>query len=272
MNPQTQKAFQSLLDGAITAGGIVRASKLALTEAGTPPMITEWTPTLVVPPAPAVKRIIQDKSKWAHEIRTTVPTAIQNEVISDGGFCLIHSTAPVLLSNVCNEKGNNAPQGSYFLLAWPDKDAHGNQQAVSKIVLDNSNCTGAIYQGAAEAAIRLKCDDFHMIGPCTIFAHLNGGNQVKPVLEIRHGKNFLIEDVTFQDGYPEIGAQTTKQPDGSSKLDTSQHVGTVTFSRCKFTRWADQGAGTVVSKKKGCDKIVCVDCVGPDGKTFSRTW
>lgn len=231
-----------------------------------PPIATVPVPPPIIP-TPTIHRIVQDHSAWAHATvaGSVTPLVVGNETISDGGFLICHSTARVHLANVGNEKGNAAGGGMYFMLGWPDA-INGIQQAVSQIVLDATGRT--IYQGTAEAAIRLKCDDFQMTGG-TVVAHLVNGDQVKPIVEIRHGKSFQFTGVTFQDGYPEIGQQKIAQPDGSSKLDTSQHVGTVTFTNCIFTRWT--ASKDVYSRKTGVDHVVFVNCVNPDGKTFSRT-
>lgn len=217
------------------------------------------------------KRIDQPKNKWAHNNPpgSKKPLVVADETWSEGGGVLVQTTAPLTITNVGNEKPNNASGGIYSLaMLWPSALKDGTQQAVSKAVIDLKGRT--IYQGAAEAALRGKCDDC-TVSNGTIVAHLQAnGNQVKPIVEIRHGKKWTFNNFTFQDGWPEIGEQKTAQPGGGSKLETSQQVGTVTFNQCTFTRWENAKSKSVVSRKPGVQKIVFNACIGPDKKKFSK--
>lgn len=264
MDPTATKSrLQTLLDTEPLFKG---ASVLNIVFPGVP--VIAVTPT---PPKPVVRVITQTHSQWAADIldNCTAPTVIANEQITDGGFFRSVSTAPVSITNCSNQKGNTAGGGMYWLMLWPSALPDGTQQAVSKCTVNATGCT--IYQGTAEAAIRLKCDDFQMTGG-TIVAHLQpNGQQIKPIVEIRHGKSFAFTGTTFQDGWPEIGEQSTAQADGASKLETSQHPDLVTFTNCKFTRWQNPASKSVVSRKPGVQHVVYANCVGPDGKTFSRT-
>jgi hypothetical protein len=262
-----QQWLQSIVDSAdaktqgIALINATFADKVSM--AATPTPIAPPPPP--PPPAPVIKRIMQSSGAWAHMILAgaVAATTIANEVISDGGFLQTTSPlAPIHLVNVCNEKGNQAPRGRYFLMAWPAMASATVQAAVPQIILDNRQCLGAIYQGIAEAAIRLKCDDFQMLGG-HIIAHLQpaNGNQVKPIVEIRHGKSFIFDGTIFDGGWPEIGEQQTLQP-----------VGQVLFRNgCRFTRWENALTKSVISRKPGVDKIIFDQCIGPDGKIFSAT-
>ena len=215
---------------------------------------------------PTIKTITQDKNAWAHNIPSSQasPIAIANEQITDGGFLQTVSTAPVSITNCSNQKGNSAGGGRYFVIGWPGV-VNGVQQAVSKFTIDATNCI--IYQSPNECAIRMKCDDFQMTGGTVVAFLQPNGQPWKQSVELRHGKSFVFTGVTFQDGWPDIGQQ---QVAGQGYV-TSQHIGTVTFINCKFTRWENQATGKVVSRQPGVTQIVYQNCVDPSGKTFTRT-
>lgn len=254
MKPQTSAAIQA----AINADGDV-GQAMILDRGG------RTIATLHAPPlAPIIKTITQQTKQW-YQADNTGPTNISNICVTDGGILKlslpVNPSQIVTLTNVGNLKGPDAG-GYYAILLWPPGDQH-SQQAIPKFTLDNSASDLKIYQGEYEAAIRGKCDDATFIN-ANIVGYLNG----KPPLEIRHGKSWAFNGGSMLYGYPEIGQQLVLGPDGkTSSLVTTQHVGTVTFTNFKFGLWtADHKC---YARKPGVDKIVCIDCLNPDGVKFS---
>jgi hypothetical protein len=203
-----QSRLQTLIDTDPSLKGI---ASLSATLPGIVVVNVKPTPTPVVPPAappaPVVKVITQDKSTVRHDIQPTdlTPYHFANEQVTDGGFVRSRSTAPITIDNCSNQKGNGGNGGIYFLLLWADKAADGSQRACSKAVVNATGCT--IYQSPNEAATRLKCDDFTQNGG-TYKSHIKpDGTPVKPVVEVRHGKSIVFNDVDFGDGYMEVGQQ-----------------------------------------------------------------
>ncbi len=228
------------------------------------PVVIPPNPVTPTPVIVARKVVTQDKDTWAIQgaLESTNPVIWQNEEITDGGGLLQRGTGPVTVTNCQNRIGNQASGGLYFIMLWPESG-----KCVSKATIDLTGCT--IYESPNETCIRAKCDDLTIIGGILIARMGADGNEVKPVMELRSGKAMLIKGVTFQDGWPEIGQQWIAQPDGSKKLDTTQHIGFAMLQDCKFTRWTDKASRSVVSRKPGVDKIVLVNCTMPDGSIFS---
>lgn len=280
--PTLTQSLQSLLDA--NAGAMKLKAIQAIFVDGSTQTVT---PIVLAPPStkPAtvpttkpttppiiVKAITQPKTAWAHVIGpgVTQPTTIANEHYTDGGGIQTTSTAPLYVTNVSNDNPNHAAGGHYALaMLWPAAKPDGTQQAVSKAVIDERGCT--IYQGDAEAIFRAKCDDLLFTGGTLVAKLQPNGQQIKPIVEIRHGKNIEFVGTIFDGGWPEIGEQMTAQPDGTSKLEASQQIGTAKFTGCYWTKWQNPASKSVVSRKPGVGKVIYTNCVGPDGKTFSRT-
>lgn len=284
--PTLMQSLQSLLDAnagtmklkAIQAifvdGSTQTVTPIVATTPSTKPATVPTTAPATKPATPPiiVKTITQAKTAWAHVIGpgVTQPTTIANEHYTDGGGIQTTSTAPLYITNVSNDNPNHATGGHYALaMLWPSAKPDGTQQAVSKAVIDERGCT--IYQGDAEAIFRAKCDDLIFTGG-HLYAKLQpNGQQIKPMVELRHGKSMEFVGTIFDGGWPEVGEQMTAQPDGTSKLEASQQIGTAKFTGCYWTKWQNPASKSVVSRKPGVQHVVYTNCVGPDGKTFSRT-
>lgn len=269
MNPQTLKAIQAAIDAdpAVDEAVLLKGGQPVgdVKAAHAPP-----PPPPPPPPKPPIKVVTQVHNQW-YQQGNPGPTNIANLCITDGGLinlnAQVNASQIVTLTNVYNQKGPDIG-GMYFALLWPPGDAN-TQQAIPKLVWDNTGCNGIVHQGQWETAFRAKCDDATVIGVVFQAFLDSNGNPVKQVVEIRHGKSWVFRKCTFKDGWADLGAQQVAMPDGSSQTVMSQKIGTVLFDQCTFTRAAP--GGKVWHRAPNVGKIIATNCIGPDGKTFSLT-
>jgi hypothetical protein len=213
----------------------------------------------------------QAKDQWAVDIsHGSCACDIRNVGISNGGLLHINTgeVAPsdlVTLTNVWNKQGSEKG-GMYYVMLWPPGDDK-HQIAVPKLVWNNTGTREKVHQGSAECAFRAKCDDLQVIGVHFVAFLQPNGHPWKQVIEMRHGKKMLFQNVTFEQGWPDLGQQQV----ANKGYVASQQIGVVTFDQCTFTRWNDQKHKKVVSRQPGVGKVVYANCIGPDGKKFSRT-
>jgi hypothetical protein len=156
---------------------------------------------------------------------------------------------------------SNHPK-TYVVMGWPP----GSQTVQTAIEWCRWNATGEhYYQGPYEALFRGKFDDFKLSGG-TFHGYIQeNGTPAKQILQIRHGKKWVFEGVTFVDGWNDHGQQKVAG-EGYVK---SQHVESVLYDGCNFGRWAP--AKKLWSRQPGCDKIILAgDCRDPDGKRLKN--
>lgn len=255
MTPQTQAVIQ----GAINNDPDQDIGEAVILDRNAKPI----TVIKAKPLAPVIQIVTQTHNQW-YQHGNVGPTNVSNICITDGGGINLNATVNpsqiVTLTNFYNNKGSDVG-GMYFILLWPPGDMD-SQQAIPKLVFDNTACTGIVHQGQWEAAIRGKCDDATFNG-----VFIEGFPNGKPPIEIRHGKSWVFNGGGCENGYPEIGQQKVALPGGGGSLVTSQHIGTVTFTNFKFGKWTPMKK--CYDRKPGVDRIVCVNCIDPSGKTFN---
>lgn len=210
--------------------------------------------------------ITQGKNDWYKDALNGKIT-VKNIGITDGGLVHVYGEPNkgdiITLKNVYNEKST----GKYFVMCWP-QNPDGSQVAFPKLIWENDPQIKEVKQGPNEAAFRGKIDDAFIAG-VHFRAYLKDGKPWKQIVQVRHGKKWVFQQCHFIDGWVDVGQQKTAQPDGSSKYETSQHVGSVTFDGCYFHKMP--GKNTYVSRQPGVEKIVFSNCFDPSGKKFSKT-
>lgn len=212
------------------------------------------------------KKVTQKKDAWVVDAYNG-QFEIKKVSITDGGLLHINGapqkTDSYLIENCYNEKST----GKYFVMMWPGRPDK-KQCAVPKFIWDNSGIKNPVIQGPNEAAFRGKIDDALII-KVRFRAFINkDGRPNKQIVQVRHGKKWVFQQCEFIDGWCDVGQQKTKQPDGSSKYETEQRVGSVVFDRCIFRKMP--GAHSYVNREPGVGSIEYVNCIDPAGKKFSK--
>jgi hypothetical protein len=108
-------------------------------------------------------------------------------------------------------------------------------------------------------------DPAHVIGGRYRAFIKSDGRPNKQIMQLRHGKKFLLEGITLIDGWNDHGQQKV----AGQGYVKSQHVGTVIYDGCKFGRWT---AGKKLwDRQPGVDKIILAGgCRDPDGKLLKN--